>query len=105
VLLPNEDGDDFELAMLIEPNKRQRGARQLTAPVNSLCHRVPAAEVQGLRIAPWGVSDYLAELEKLATELDIDLAACARRYGTLTLRDSENGWRFHPALGFVAATG
>jgi len=52
-------------------------------------------------IAPWGVSDYLAELEKLATELDTDLATCARRYGTLTLRDSENGWRFHPALGFV----
>ncbi len=105
VLLPNEDGDDYELAMLIEPKKRQRGARQLTATVNSLCHRVPDAEVQGLRIAPWAACDYPAELERLATELDIDPAACARRYGTLTLRDSENGWRFHPALGFVAWKG
>jgi len=101
VLQPNEDGDDFELAMLIEPKKRQWGGRSQAATVNSLCHRVPESEVQGVCIAPWGVSDYLAELEKLATALDTDLATCARRYGTLTLRDSENGWRFHPALGFV----
>ena len=105
VLQANEDGDDFELVMLIEPKKRQRGARAVEVPVNLLCHRVPAAKVHGERIAPWGVTDYLAELEKLATELDIDLAECAQRYGTLTLPDSVNGWRFHPVLGFVPLKG
>ena len=101
VLMPNEDGDDFDLTRVIDADKRRRGAKPQTARVNSLCRRVPAAEVQGTRIAPWGATDYMAELERLATELDLSLEACADTYGTLALRDHDDGWRFHPALGFV----
>ena len=101
VLMPNEDGDDFDLERIIDADKRRRGTKPQTAMVNSLCRRVPAAEVQGTRIAPWGATDYMAELDRLATELDLSLEECADTYGTLALRDHDDGWRFHPALGFV----
>ena len=54
-----------------------------------------------MRISPWGVNDYMAELDQLATDRDMSIGDCARRYGTLTLRENDNGWRFHPVLGFV----
>ncbi len=101
VLMPNEDGDDFDLTRVIDADKRRRGAKPQTAKVNSLCRRVPASQVQGTRIAPWGATDYMAELDRLATELDLSLEECADTYGTLALRDHDDGWRFHPALGFV----
>ena len=37
----------------------------------------------------------------LAEERDMTLEACAERYGTVTLPENPQGWRFHPALGFT----
>lgn len=107
VLRPTEDGDDFELAMLLDEPKPKRGAAPKVAIVNSLCHRVSDSEVQGVGVTPWGVTDYMAELERLAEEMDMTPAACARRYGTVSLREPPNGtgWRFHPVLGFVPCIG
>jgi len=62
--------------------------------------------LQGRRIAPWGQTDYLQALMELADEIDMSLADCADRYGTVTLPQNKNdhdGWRFHPALGFTKA--
>ena len=101
VLLPNEDGDDFELAMLVDARKHVRGAKPQIARINDLCQRFAESAVQGVRISAWGISDYMAELERLATDRDLAIEDCARRYGTVTLRDHANGWHFHPALGFV----
>jgi len=57
--------------------------------------------VRGTRIGAWGQTDYMTELAVLAEALDMTLAQCAERYGTVTLPDSPQGWRFHPALGFT----
>ena len=105
VLLPNEDGNDFVLTMVTDEDKHRRGAPETFIPINSLCRRVPAAEVKGTRIAPWGATDYMAELERLAAELDRSLEVCARRFGTVSLRNQVQGWCFHPALGFVPRKG
>jgi len=40
-------------------------------------------------------------LTELAQERGMTLEACAERYGTVTLPESMQGWRFHPALGFI----
>jgi CRISPR-associated endonuclease/helicase Cas3 len=33
--------------------------------------------------------------------MEIPMEVCAKRFGTLSLPESTNGWRFHPALGFT----
>jgi CRISPR-associated endonuclease/helicase Cas3 len=43
----------------------------------------------------------MTELVTLAEERDMTLEICAERYGTVTLPDNQQGWRFHPALGFT----
>ena len=51
-----------------------------------------------------GTAAALADLEALASladDLGQELESCARRFGTVTLPESDQGWRFHPALGFV----
>lgn len=68
---------------------------------DSLNHRIPDEQLAGARMAPWGVTDYMAALTELAQERGMTLEACAERYGTVTLPESMQGWRFHPALGFT----
>lgn len=63
-------------------------------------HPIPEAAVEGSGIVPWGQTDYLQALTELADELDMSLSDCALRFGTVTLAENINGWRFHPALGF-----
>ena len=31
----------------------------------------------------------------------MSLEGCAKRFGTVSLPESDRGWRFHPALGFA----
>ena len=101
VLRPNEDEDDYELVQLMgKPNSR-RGETVFLVVDKSQNHRIPDAAVEGFGITPWGQTDYLHALVELAVELDLSLAECARRFGTVTLPDNPNGWRFHPALGFT----
>jgi CRISPR-associated endonuclease/helicase Cas3 len=54
----------------------------------------------GPRIEAWGPRHYTNTLERLAEQLDMDLQRCARRFGTVQLRESTQGWAYHPALGF-----
>ncbi len=99
VLLPDEDGTADELHEVTEGARKDQ---DLYIPIDkSKCHRIPDAAVAGERIAPWGVTDYMAELSELATALDLSLRHCAERFGTVALRPSEKGWRYHPALGFA----
>ncbi|WP_310569538.1 type I-F CRISPR-associated helicase Cas3f [Gemmatimonas sp.] len=97
VLLP----DDDDRAILHEvKNGDQRGERNYVRVDVSRCTHVPDSSVHGPRIAPWGATDYMGALRDLATALDMPLGRCAERFGTVTVRPSENGWRYHPALGF-----
>ena len=99
MLLPTEDGEDFQLTR-IDPGKRRY--QQLYVPVErSLNQRIADSELAGPRISPWGETDYLRALDELAQELDMPLEYCAKRFGTVSLPANDRGWRFHPVLGFA----
>ncbi len=111
VLVPNGDGDDYVLKLLVPASgKTPGGSRHTTTAIESahLEHRIPDEQVQGPGIAPWGQTDYMAGLHTLAASMDISIETCAYRFGGVTLRYEKNsgsGWRFHPALGFTAWAG
>lgn len=103
VLRPNEDGDDYALFLLLE-DKNKRGRTSFVLVEKSLNQRVDDAEIRDKSyISVWGVTDYMEALTQLAEDLDVPLAQCADRFGTASLPKSTNGWRFHPALGFIKA--
>ena len=102
-LRPDEDGDDYTLMQLLEPKGGRRGETVFVAVDASLNKRVPDEQVQGERISAWGQTEYMQALTDLAAELDISLEKCAQRFGMVTLPKYDNGWRFHPALGFTKA--
>lgn len=94
-LLPDEDGkpDLYHL----DPGSG------VSTPVANLLHRLALDEqASGPRFNFWGEPDYQQALEALASRLDLDNTTCARRYGYIDLPEKgcENGWDYHPALGF-----
>jgi len=96
-LLPNEDEDDCLLHRLHE----EKGRDDLWVEVDgSLHHPISDDAVRGVGIDAWAATDYLAELTTLAESMELPLLACAERYGGVSLPKSQQGWRFHPALGF-----
>lgn len=101
VLLPDEDGDDVLLHRVIGGPKR---GQNLYVPIDrSLHHRVPDDAVRGDRMEVWGATDYLGALADLAGALDLPLDLCAKRFGMVAVpgNQQEEGWRYHPALGFA----
>ena len=103
LLRPTDDGEDYELVQLMDKPKGRRGETTFVVVDKSQNHRIPDAAIVGVGIEPWAQTDYLQALIELADELDMPLADCARRFGTVTLPENANGWRFHPALGFTKA--
>lgn len=100
-LRPNNDGDDYELVLLMDMPNGRRGEKLGVKVEKSQNHRIDDQDVQGSGIGAWGQTDYCEALTELAAELDMPLTDCARRFGTVTLPENVNGWRFHPALGFT----
>jgi len=110
VLVPNDDGSDHMLKLLVPAPGTSAGGHHRTTAIESahLEHRIPDEQVQGPGIAPWGQTDYMAALHSLAASMEISIENCAWRFGGVTLRyvkESGGGWRFHPALGFTAWAG
>jgi len=101
VLRPNEYEDGYELVQLMNKPNGRRGETLEVLVDTSQNHRIPESEVEGHGIKPWGQTDYWDALTALAAELETTLADCARRFGTVTLPEHPNGWRFHPTLGFT----
>jgi len=92
-LLPNEEGDDFQFWVMSEDGASTNRAdkRFVRGP---LMHSVG--------ILPWGATDYIEELTELAKAMAMKLDDCARQFGTIDLPKSgnEQGWHYHPVLGF-----
>ncbi|MBW9247734.1 MAG: type I-F CRISPR-associated helicase Cas3 [Acidithiobacillus ferriphilus] len=98
-LLPDDDGENALLHQVMDGERR---GRNLYVEVNqSQCEHLPDEAVQGQCIEPWGVTNYISALNALAVELDLSLPECAQRFGMVTVRPNDNGWRYHPALGFA----
>ncbi len=92
-LMPDEDGEGW----ILQEIRYERG-HQSCIPLEKQLTRI---DLQGSgSIQPWGHVDYLDALTELAEQLDMDLEICAKKFGTVTLPESANGWSFHPALGF-----
>jgi CRISPR-associated endonuclease/helicase Cas3 len=100
-LRPNEDGDDYTLILLMEKKGGHRGETTFVELEKSHNKRIPDPKVQGEHITAWGPTEYITALTDLATAVDISMEVCAKRFGTVSLPESTNGWRFHPALGFT----
>ena len=98
-LLPDEDGEKPLLHLVMDGDRR--GENLYVLVNDSQCEHLAGDLVVGDRIEHWGLTDYMTALTSLASELDLPLSTCARRFGTATVRPSENGWRYHPALGFA----
>ncbi|GHU05356.1 hypothetical protein FACS1894205_5180 [Alphaproteobacteria bacterium] len=96
-LLLNEDETDYHMHKVFDGAKRWE---KIFIPGESKNQRIPDDRVRGVRIEAWGVLDYLTAIREQADEMDLTPTECARRYGGVTLPKSEQGWRFHPALGF-----
>lgn len=96
VLMPDEE-EDIRLFLVME---KGQGIYALNDELRTC---LPEEAVRGRGIEPWAVVDYLSALRELADVLDMQLAECAKRFGTVDLPDDEerSGWRYHPALGFA----
>jgi CRISPR-associated endonuclease/helicase Cas3 len=102
-LRPNDDEDGYELVLLMDKANGRRGEKLRVVVETSQHQHISNQAVQGQGISAWGETNYWEALIALATELDMTLVDCARRFGTVTLPENANGWRFHPSLGFTKA--
>jgi len=56
-------------------------------------------------VAIWIEPDYHRLYTELADKLGMELEEISKRFGEIRLRESEEGWRFHPLLGVFGALG
>lgn len=98
-LKPNESCTDFTLHRIEVEGRAKFGvfARE-TTPVESLLDRIQLRANDSIR--PWGQTNYLQALTQLSDDSGEPILDCARKFGSVTLPDDLNGWRFHSALGF-----
>lgn len=97
VFLPDEDGEDVVLHR-IETARNRGQQKNLYIRDDGRCHRVDIE--QGPRIGPWAEHDLLTLLTAQATDLELSLTRCAERMATTQVPRSDQGWRWHPWLGF-----
>jgi CRISPR-associated endonuclease/helicase Cas3 len=103
VLLPDEDGECDVLHQVLDVKQGRRGEKLYVEVERALHTRLPDAVTQGVRITPWGIADYMHELQALAESMDMPLRRCAERFGTVNVIDNDAGWLSHPVLGFSKA--
>ena len=96
--LPDEDEERLVLHR-IEEDRRQRGRDLFIAAEGQ---RRTIALTPGPGIGPWGELDLLALLAEQAEHLDQSLRRCAETMAAVEVPRSEQGWRYHPWLGFGA---
>jgi CRISPR-associated endonuclease/helicase Cas3 len=96
-LRPNDDTGEIELTQVLDA---ERG-KALYSPVERSKHeRIPDEQVEGPGISAWFAPSYEKAITELAEERGISPSECAERFATLSLPESAQGWRSHPALGF-----
>lgn len=98
--LPDEDEESLLLHRVAEG---KRANENLYVLINhSLCHEVQISMHESVDF--WGSEDLVDLLVRQAEVMDLSLQQCAVRFGTVTLPDSQQGWCWHPNLGFRKAS-
>lgn len=100
VLLPDKDGEHGVLHQVLDVKQGRRGEKLYVEVERALHARLPDAATQGERITPWGVIEYMNELQALAESMEMPLRRCAERFGTVNVINNDAGWLSHPVLGF-----
>ncbi|XOZ32987.1 type I-F CRISPR-associated helicase Cas3f [Halomonadaceae bacterium KBTZ08] len=98
VLLPDETEEDFVLHEIA--NGEKRGETIYRQVEKSKLHRITLNSPQETAIGPWVETDYMTLLNQLADNMEMDLMECAAKFGKLSLRNNDQGWRFNPLIGF-----
>ena len=97
VWLPDADGEQLLLHRVEEPRNRQ------AAPLYVLVNQSLRLDVPlqfGAGISAWKHFDLMELLEQQAAHAERPLEDCARRFTTVEVPESPDGWRWHPLLGF-----
>jgi CRISPR-associated endonuclease/helicase Cas3 len=98
VLTTDPEGTEIKLCLALPDNRRQLEVAELEPGKR---HRLPdEALPQNVNVMTWAVPDYLSELRKVAASLKQRPDECAKRFGRVSVRESEAGWGWHPSLGF-----
>lgn len=97
VLGPNDDETDY---VLMQRDVGRRG--DITEiEIEERNERLPDSALVAERVSPWATADYMTLLGDYADAHDESTADSAKRVGTLSLDDAEQGWVTHPMLGFT----
>lgn len=96
-LLPDESGEGHVTHRIQDGHRK---GEKLYSPVEKRMTREDIEATQGERIQPWATADYMTSVAALAEELDLSLDTVTRKFGIVTVPDTDNGWRYHPVLGF-----
>ncbi|MFT4178689.1 MAG: type I-F CRISPR-associated helicase Cas3f [Thermomonas sp.] len=97
VFLPDDDEETL-VEHRVEDDPARRGSTLYVA-ARELLHRIEPGSAPG--IAPWGDFDLMVLLVEQAESLDKPLADVARTFSALEVPRSDQGWRWHPWLGFT----
>ncbi len=97
VFLPDED-EEALVPHRVEDDPNRRG-RVLYVPAREMLHESLLEPASG--ICPWGEFDLAALLAEQAEALDKPLSGIAAAFSTVTVPRSDQGWRWHPWLGFT----
>jgi len=97
VFLPDEDDEKLLLHRIQEPARR--GSPDIYLSAESELHRLDDSVTQGPRIATWGSNSLHGLLAEQAAAQERSLRTCGEKFTTVSVPESTNGWRYHPALG------
>lgn len=96
VFLPDEDEEELILHR-IDKQASQRQER-LYVQEKTRCQEIRIE--LGPRISPWGQYELMQLLSEHAEDLDLSLRETAEKSTVVEVPHSEQGWRYHPWLGF-----
>lgn len=102
VFLPDEDEEKL-LLHRVDDSPLHRESLYVRVQ-DSMVHAVPDTQLRPtptLSVQPWMQLNLMDALRDLAQ--DLTLEQCAKRYATVSLPDTQQGWCWHPVLGFSKA--
>lgn len=99
--LPNEDEDDL-LPHRVEDAPGSRRGEKLYVLARELLHEIALSVAPG--VSCWGEFDLPSLISEQAEAQDMSLDLTARKFTTVevpSLKETHQGWRWHPWLGFT----
>ncbi|MHB1059212.1 MAG: type I-F CRISPR-associated helicase Cas3f [Rhodanobacter sp.] len=97
--LPDEDEDDKLVPNRVEDVHNGKRGEKLYVRADELLHEVTLEAAAG--ISCWGTFDLSSLVSEQADAQDLPLDLAARRFTTVEVPQSDQGWRWHRWLGFT----